>query len=137
MGTLTESAAERLIATRAFDCAPPGFVGAAIDLRGPAKDTRPESDIPEVRRALRHGFICVRPNGNVAVSGPPSPGLDSCLARMSDDLTLLTRTRKAPGGGIRIGLEAGLDGGGPLGLARRWRLAHTVAPVLAAAFANT
>jgi glutamate--cysteine ligase len=46
-----------------------------------------------------------------------------------------------PGGkaavGIRVGLESGLDGGGPLGLPRRWRLAHTLAPVLAAAFANS
>ncbi|MBW6434396.1 glutamylcysteine synthetase [Actinoplanes hulinensis] len=39
--------------------------------------------------------------------------------------------------GIRVGLEAGLDGGGPLGLPRRWALAHTLAPVLAAAFANS
>ena len=39
--------------------------------------------------------------------------------------------------GIRIGLEAGLDGGGLLGLPRRWALAHTLAPVLAAAFANS
>lgn len=39
--------------------------------------------------------------------------------------------------GIRVGLEAGLDGGGPLGLRRRWELAHLLAPVLAAAFANS
>jgi glutamate--cysteine ligase len=36
-----------------------------------------------------------------------------------------------------VGLEAGLAGGGPFGLDRRWTLARQVAPVLAAAFANT
>src|SRR5690348_9875471 len=44
--------------------------------------------------------------------------------------------RFSPEAGIRVGLEAGLEGGGVLGLPRRWRLAHCLAPVLAAAFAN-
>jgi glutamate--cysteine ligase len=39
--------------------------------------------------------------------------------------------------GIRIGLEAGLDGAGPYGQRRRWHLANAIAPVLAAAFANS
>jgi glutamate--cysteine ligase len=38
--------------------------------------------------------------------------------------------------GIRVALEAGTDDDGPLGLRRRWHLAHAIAPVLAAAFAN-
>jgi glutamate--cysteine ligase len=168
MRRLTESAAERLIAEHSFECGPPGFVGAAIDLPGPAAadgedpfagrainrvgpiSEPPAAGVPgsleggaapagEMRRALRHGFAAVRADGSVTVSGPPSPGLESCVARMSDDLA--TMPAIGVGGdaaaGIRIGLEAGLDGAGPLGLARRWRLAHTLAPVLAAAFANT
>jgi glutamate--cysteine ligase len=168
MRRLTESAAERLIAEHSFECGPPGFVGAAIDLPGPAaadaedpfagRGINPAGPISEplaaggpgslegggspageVRRALRHGFAAVRADGSVTVSGPPSPGLESCVARMSDDLA--TMPAIGVGGdaavGVRVGLEAGLDGGGPLGLARRWRLAHTLAPVLAAAFANT
>ncbi|GAA3334751.1 hypothetical protein GCM10020358_00420 [Amorphoplanes nipponensis] len=38
--------------------------------------------------------------------------------------------------GVRVALEAGVAGAGPLGLRRRWDLAHAVAPVLAAAFAH-
>jgi glutamate--cysteine ligase len=169
MGTLTESAAEQLLTARSFTSGPPGFVGAAIDLPGPASTppgpafTSPSSAFAPTgqafappgpafapaspgfeeggtgRRLLRHGFLVARAGGVVTVSGPPSPGLASCLARMSDDLGAAPGVR--PGGGaaagIRVGLEAGLDGSGPLGLARRWRLAHTLAPVLAAAFANS
>jgi glutamate--cysteine ligase len=151
MGRLTETAAEQLIASRALAGGPPGFVGAALDLRGPARDrsVEPETGHRETghretghrptQRALRHGFLLSRSDGTVTLSGPPSPGLESCLARMGDDLATLPGIR--PGGGaaagIRVGLEAGLDGGGPLGLPRRWRLAHTLAPVLAAAFANS
>jgi glutamate--cysteine ligase len=184
MGKFTESAAERLIADRSFECGPPGFVGAAIDLprretaqnapqgreepaielsgregvttapsgRQAAPSARPNRQGPAielpgregasaagVRRTLRHGFLVVRAGGVVTVSGPPSPGLESCLARMSDDLGALpvAGPDRSAVTGIRVGLEAGLDGGGPLGLARRWRLAHTLAPVLAAAFANS
>ncbi|MFI6071329.1 glutamylcysteine synthetase [Actinoplanes sp. NPDC051343] len=178
MGRLTESAAEQLIAARAFNCGPPGFVGAALDRPGRA-------GLP--RQALRHGFLISRAGGVVTVSGPPSPGLESSLTRMAEDLAALRGSRPGrspgsrpenrpgsspdswpenrpgnrpgrspgswlgnspgnspgswPGGGaaagIRVGLESGLDGGGPLGLPRRWRLAHTLAPVLAAAFANS
>ena len=39
--------------------------------------------------------------------------------------------------GIRVALEAGTDDPGPLGLRRRWAVANAVAPVLAAAFANS
>src|SRR4051812_33229047 len=85
MGKLTESAAERLIAERAFTCGPPGFVGAAIDLPDPARLAPGAIDRPEVagaaRVALRHGFLIDRADGTVTVSGPPSPGLESCLAR--------------------------------------------------------
>jgi glutamate--cysteine ligase len=174
MRRLTESAAEQLIAARAFATGPPGFVGAALDLPAPAKLTQTVLDQPApakltqtvldqpaadrgpgrpARWTLRHGFLVERADGTVTVSGPPSPGLESCLARMGDDLATRPEIRpdggaaaeirpgSRPGGGamagIRVGLEAGLDGGGPLGLPRRWSLAHTLAPVLAAAFANS
>ncbi|MCU7727604.1 glutamate-cysteine ligase family protein [Actinoplanes sp. KI2] len=133
MTTLTEHAAEQLIAANAFAPAPPGFVGAAVDV--PAPQVRG-------RHALRHGFLKPGSPRSAIVSGPPSPGLAVCLARMTDDLRAARPLIAPPGdrfspeAGIRVGLEAGLEGGGILGLARRWRLAHRLAPVLAAAFAN-
>ncbi len=195
MGILTEQAAEEFVAARAFVPGLPGFVGIAVDLLvDPAC-------APAGRRPLRHGFLDTRSPRVLAVSGPPSPGLEVALRRMGDDLAAsarvveqhrLTVISQATGSvhpegpvsaigaataGIRLGLEAGLDdhrpgpagdhpagpgghptgaGGnraegspagagehragsdvyGPLGLNRRWRLAHTLAPVLAAAFAN-
>jgi glutamate--cysteine ligase len=153
MRRLTESAAEELIAARAFASGPPGFVGAALDPHGPAglADVAPARPVTgeagreqtpsaaSTRRVLRHGFLVGRADGTVTISGPPSPGLESCPARMGDDVAALPGIRPGRGAaaGIRVGLEAGLDGGGPLGLPRRWRLAHTLAPVLAAAFANS
>ncbi|MET3422882.1 glutamate--cysteine ligase [Actinoplanes tereljensis] len=135
MTQLTEQAAELLIAERAFAPAPPGFVGAAVDV--------PAASPPDSRTRLRHGYLAARSARVAVVSGPPSPGLTNCLDRMAEDLALARPLVAAPGGpvaggaGIRIALEAGLEGGGPLGLVRRWQLAHTLAPVLAAAFANT
>lgn len=155
MDTLSELAAEEFIGARAFMPGLPGFVGIAVDLLvDPAC-------APAGRRPLRHGFLDTRSPRVLVVSGPPSPGLDMALRRMGDDLAASTRVveqhrltvmQQASGtvhpegpvsaigsatAGIRVGLEAGLDGGGPLGLRRRWRLAHTLAPVLAAAFANS
>ncbi|MDI6097138.1 glutamate-cysteine ligase family protein [Actinoplanes sp. NEAU-A12] len=154
MGTLNEQAAEEYIAARAFTPGVPGFVGIAVDLLvDPAC-------APSGRRPLRHGFLDTRSPRILVVSGPPSPGLEVALRRMGDDLDAsarivdrhrLTVVPQATGtlhpespahaivtatAGIRVGLEAGLDGGGPLGLHRRWGLAHMLAPVLAAAFAN-
>jgi len=132
---LTERATELLIADQAFAPAPPGLVGAAIDV--------PAATPPAERTRLRHGFLAARWTRTADVSGPPSPGLDICLSRMAEDLELARPMIADPGGpvadgaGIRVALEAGLEGGGPLGLARRWALAHTLGPVLAAAFANT
>ncbi|MFF5297610.1 glutamate-cysteine ligase family protein [Paractinoplanes globisporus] len=131
MTTLTEQAAEQLIAGHAFAPAPPGFVGAAVDVPASLSGRRP----------LRHGFLAARGPRLAVVSGPPSPGLAVCLDRMTDDLRAARSFVGLPGrpdaeAGIRVGLEAGLEGGGVLGLRRRWRLAHTVAPVLAASFAH-
>ena len=122
MQTFTERAATLLLAENAFTPAVPGFVGAAADLPGTAP----------ARRALRHGFLDTRGDG-ITVSVPPSPGLQSCVARLADDLR--EASPAAGHGGVRIGLEAGIDGPGPAGIAFRWRLAHQIAPVLAAAFA--
>ncbi|SFE33455.1 glutamate--cysteine ligase [Actinoplanes philippinensis] len=155
MGTLSEQAAEEFIAARAFSPGLPGFVGIAVDLLvDPAW-------APAGRRSLRHGFLDARSPQVLVVSGPPSPGLEVALRRMNDDLAASTRIvdrhrltvlpqaagTAHPDGpphafgtataGVRVGLEAGLDGGGPLGLPRRWKLAHLLAPVLAAAFANS
>ncbi|MFI5891881.1 glutamate-cysteine ligase family protein [Actinoplanes sp. NPDC051513] len=161
MTTLTEEAAELLIAGRAFDPAPPGFVGAAVDLPL-ASPGLPAGDVARLatRPALRHGFLTARSPRLAVVSGPPSPGLAVSLSRMTDDLRAarpilgafavpdgriggpsatgagMRAGRPEAAGGIRVGLEAGLEGGGPLGLPRRWILAHKLAPVLAAAFAN-
>ncbi|GAA0484104.1 hypothetical protein Ade02nite_95990 [Paractinoplanes deccanensis] len=136
MTTLTEQTAELLIAAHAFDPATPGFVGATLDL--------PVTAAPAQRVPLRHGFLDPRSPHLATVSGPPSPGLAASLARMRDDLAAAqTHCSQSPcspragAGGVRVALEAGLDAAGPLGLAGRWTLAHTLAPVLAAAFANS
>ena len=139
--TLTERAAALLLADHAFTPATPGFVGAAIDL--PAAGPALAADVLAAlatRPVLRHGFLTARSPRAAVLSGPPSPGVEACLARMADDLAvpLPFPVDDAGSGGIRVALEAGLDGGGgPLDLPRRWALAHTIAPVLAAAFANS
>ncbi|MFI1994032.1 glutamate-cysteine ligase family protein [Actinoplanes sp. NPDC020271] len=153
MTPLTEQAAEEHLAARAFAPGLPGFVGVAVDL------LLDPASAPTGRRPLRHGFLDARSPQVVVVSTPPSPGLEVALRRMSDDLAAATRVMDRHGltvlpvaaeaspadpghtyatgtAGIRIGLETGLDEEGPLGLERRWVLAHTLAPVLAAAFAN-
>ncbi|MFF0379114.1 glutamate-cysteine ligase family protein [Actinoplanes missouriensis] len=154
MIALTEKAAADLLAAEAFSPGLPGFVGIAVDL------LLDPASAPSGRRPLRHGFLDARSPRVMVVSGPPSPGLEVALRRMADDTAASTRLVEKhrltvldqatdtvhPDGpqhalgtataGIRIGLEPGLDGGGPLGLGRRWNLAHTLTPVLAAAFAN-
>ncbi|WP_306215812.1 glutamate-cysteine ligase family protein [Actinoplanes sp. RD1] len=119
---------ETLIASCALVPARPGFVGVEVDL---VPAGRPAAG----RVPLRHGFLEVRPSGPAVLSGPPSPGAAVALTRMTADLALAgPRTFT---GGVRVNLEAGLDERGLLGLPRRWALAHAVAPVLAAAFANS
>ena len=151
MTIMTEQAAALLLAEHAFAPATPGFVGAEVDL------PLGSPGLPDalftalaLRPTLRHGFLTARSARLAVVSGPPSPGLETCLARMADDLAGplplpgmagSDHVGIVPGdgdeGGVRVSLEAGLDGGGPLGLSRRWALAGTLAPVLAAAFANS
>jgi glutamate--cysteine ligase len=156
--SLTEPAAERLVADQAFAPGLPGFVGVAVDLLL----DRPEPAAAAGRVPLRHGFLTAGSARVVVVSGPPSPGLDASAARMTEDLrgalpllgvhpvAVLAEAADAVDpadadddayatatAGVRVGLEAGVDGAGPYGLDRRWQLAHAIAPVLAAAFANS
>jgi glutamate--cysteine ligase len=127
---LTERDAERHLAAHALTAAHPGFVGLVVDLP-------PATTGPAGRSRLRHGFLIVEA-GRVVVSGPPSPGLEIAVARMAEDLDRATTlTSVAPAGrGVRVSLEAGTKDHGPTGLRRRWAVAHAIAPVLAAAFAN-
>ncbi|ROP27419.1 glutamate-cysteine ligase family protein [Couchioplanes caeruleus] len=163
MMPLTERAAEILLAGSAFAPARPGFVGAAVDLllSQPGLPGSLTGSLVEERPRLRHGYLTARSPRVAVVSGPPSPGIDAALARLTDDLALPlplfgghglaileeasdTVDPAAPGAsaawataGVRVALEAGLDEDGLLGLRRRWALAHALAPVLAAAFANS
>lgn len=162
MFSLTERSAEALVADQAFAPGLPGLVGVAVDLLLDDPGV-PESLAGSLtqRPPLRHGFLTARSPRVLVVSGPPSPGVDAAAARMGEDLPmplpLIGGHRVAilqeavdaidplaagpqayatQTAGIRVGLEAGIDGGGPYSLRHRWTLAHTIAPVLAAAFAN-
>lgn len=132
MTPLTEKDAERHLAAHALTAAHPGFVGLSVDLP-------PATPGPAGRSRLRHGFL-IAEAGRVVLSGPPSPGLEVAVQRMAEDLdlaaTLIGRAAAARGAGVRVHLEAGTEDHGPTGVRRRWAVAHAVAPVLAAAFAN-
>jgi len=160
--SLTEPAAERLVADHALTPGLPGLTGVAVDLLldGPGPPAALIGSARD-RTPLRHGFLGARSPRIVVVSGPPSPGIDVCAARMAEDLPLslamlaghrVTVLQEAADAvdpttatddayakataGVRVALEAGVEGDGPYGLRRRWHLAHAIAPVLAAAFAN-
>ena len=47
------------------------------------------------------------------------------------------RTMMCGTASVQVCLDAGLPGGGPAGMARRWRVAHAIGPVLVGAFANS
>jgi len=121
---LTEAEAERHLAAHALLPAHPGFVGLAVDLPHPAP-------APAGTTRLRHGFRTVAADRTV-VSGPPSPGLDIAVRRMTEDLGATH-----PSAAVRVSLEAGTDDHGPTGMSHRWAVAHAIAPVLVAAFANS
>ncbi|PRY32946.1 glutamate-cysteine ligase family protein [Pseudosporangium ferrugineum] len=163
MISLTERAAELLVADTAFAPSRPGFVGVAVDLllAHPGLPGPFTGSLVAERPRLRHGFLTARSARVAVVSGPPSPGIDVAIARMAEDLPLplpllggqgVTVLEEASDdvdpavagpspawgtAGVRVALEAGLDEDGLLGLRRRWALAHALAPVLAAAFANS
>lgn len=162
MTPLTETAAERHLRDTALIPAAPGFVGVAADLLLSAPGI-PFSLVESLtdRPQLRHGFITARSARVIVVSGPPSPGLDACAERMAEDIAMPapligghrlaildeaadTVSSTSPPAllgsataGIRVALEAGLDGAGPYGMRHRWAVAQAIAPVLAAAFANS
>ena len=159
MSALTEEAAERYVAEHSFVTGAPGFVGAVVQFL--ATPLMPGGPVPAgpVFHRLRHGHLTGALDDVLSVSTPPSPGLDVCERRTAEDLAmardLLARHGLAPGeraldpypgadrqvrrgtAGVRVCLDAGLDGAGPAGLARRWAVAHSVGPVLVAAFANS
>jgi glutamate--cysteine ligase len=132
MEPLTEREAERRLAAHALTAAYPGLIGLTLDLP-------PATVAPAGRSRLRHGFL-IAEAGRVVLSGPPSPGLEVAVDRMADDLghaaTLIGRAAAARGAAVRVNLEAGTDDHSPTGMRRRWAVAHAIAPVLAAAFAN-
>jgi glutamate--cysteine ligase len=147
---LTEQAAETWIAEHCFDTGPAGFVGATVEMLPVALMPLDVPDGPVFRR-LRHGHLSGAYAEVLAVSVPPSPGLDSCVRRAAEDVALardvLARHGYAAGeraldpytpgcergAAVRICLDAGLDGPD---LARRWAVAHAAGPVLAGAFAH-
>lgn len=159
---LTEAAAARQVRAAALVPAAPGFVGVAADLllSSPGVPFSLVGSLVE-RPPLRHGFLTARSERVLVVSGPPSPGLDVCVERMAEDIALpgplvaghgitilgeasdRISPRSSPDllgpatAGVRVALEAGLDDDGPYGLRRRWAVAQAIAPVLAAAFANS
>ena len=162
MTPLTETAAVRHLTHTALTPATPGFVGVAADLLLTAPGV-PFSLVGSLRDRppLRHGFLTARSARVIVVSGPPSPGLDICADRMARDIAMPVPlvgghglavldeaadsvTPSSPAAllgtataGIRVALEAGIDGAGPYGLRHRWAVAQAIAPVLAAAFANS
>lgn len=170
--SLTEPAIELLVATQALTPGLPGLTGLAVDLLL-EEPGLPDPQVGPLRRRppLRHGFLSARSRRILVVSGPPSPGMEVCAARMTEDLRLSSPriagfgiaghdgarpvigvrdeaadsidpavaddgTFATATAGVRVALEAGTENDGPFGLRRRWQLAHAIAPVLAAAFAN-
>ncbi|RZU54367.1 glutamate--cysteine ligase [Krasilnikovia cinnamomea] len=158
MITLTEAAAEEHLAATAFTPAAPGLLGLTVELllERPGLP-QPLVESLAARPRMRHGYLTARSARVLVASGPPSPGIESCAERMAQDLdsaralvtghglgVLDTAADATPGApqayataGVRVALEAGTEDAGPGGTARRWQVAQAVAPVLAAAFANS
>ncbi|GAB1691879.1 glutamate-cysteine ligase family protein [Krasilnikovia sp. M28-CT-15] len=158
MITLTEAAAEEHLAATAFTPAAPGLLGLTVELllERPGLP-QPLMEPLAARPRMRHGYLTARSARVLVVSGPPSPGIESCAERMAQDLgatralvaghgitVLDTAADATPGApqayasaGVRVALEAGTEDAGTGGMARRWQVAQAVAPVLAAAFANS
>jgi glutamate--cysteine ligase len=147
---LTERAAEDWLARHCFDTGPAGFVGATVELL-PVPLLPVDGPPGPVIRRLRHGHLSGDYAGVVAVSSPPSPGLDVCVRRTEEDVALARDVLARHGFGVgeraldpyTAGVPAAaavrvcLDAGDEESLARRWAAAHAVGPVLAGAFANS
>jgi glutamate--cysteine ligase len=162
MTWLTEQSAERHVAEHSFDTGPIGFVGATVEML-PVALLPVDAPAGPVLARLGHGYLAGDYAGVLAVSTPPSPGLDVAVRRVGADLAaaraLLARHGFAPSeravathrtgtpaddaavgvpgtatAAVRVCLDAGAEGAD---LRRRWAVAQAVAPVLAAAFANS
>ena len=118
---LTEAAAEEHAATAAFRTGVPGFVGAEVEwlvrrVTEPSRRVSPGGlaaavaaagahtggapagpDEPGWSTWLRHGRLTVTAGGAVTVSTPPSPGVDVCARRTSDDLANVRRALRGAG----------------------------------------
>ncbi|MFI6348537.1 ergothioneine biosynthesis glutamate--cysteine ligase EgtA [Streptomyces sp. NPDC050560] len=64
---------------------------------------------------------------------PRYDALESCLDRAGPE----GRAMMCSSASVQVCVDAGHEAPGPLGHARRWRLAHLLGPVLVAAFANS
>jgi glutamate--cysteine ligase len=154
MTRLSEEHAERYVADHAFDTGPAGFVAAVVEFLPVAllPADRPPGPVFE---PLRHGHLAGDYAGVLRVSTPPAPGLDVAVRHIAVDLAqaraVLARAGFAPAeraldthrpaspdekfqettASVRICLDAGPDA------ERRWTTAQAIAPVLAAAFANS
>jgi glutamate--cysteine ligase len=146
----TEHSLAEHLDRRCFELGPTGFVTVTVDVLPVALVPMPPPAEP-VSARLRHGLLSGDFAGVLTVSTPASPGLDVAVRRMTADLglarSLMAREGFAPGeravdphgaAGVAAGVRIGLDAGATTAdLDRRWRLAHAVGPVLAAAFANS
>jgi glutamate--cysteine ligase len=154
MTRLSEEHAEQYAAEHAFDTGPAGFVAAAVEFL-PVALVPADHPPGAVFEPLRHGHLAGDYAGVLRVSTPPAPGLDVAVRHLTADLaqarSLLARAGFAPGeravdthrpeipeakfqdttASVRICLDAGPDA------ERRWTTAQAIAPVLAAAFANS
>ncbi|MET9802551.1 ergothioneine biosynthesis glutamate--cysteine ligase EgtA [Streptomyces sp. NPDC006368] len=103
--------------------------------------TTVSADLTAVRTALRAMDLALAGYG-IDPWQPPRPRL---LHEPRYDAMETYLDRSGPAGrammrdsaALQISLDAGYEEPGPLGFARRWRLAHALGPVLIAAFANS
>ncbi|MEU8953371.1 ergothioneine biosynthesis glutamate--cysteine ligase EgtA [Streptomyces sp. NPDC048518] len=99
-----------------------------------------QADLGVVRDALRPHRLTLsgvgadpwRPPARI-LREPRYDALESCLDRGGP----AGRRMMCSTASVQICLDAGYEEPGPLGYARRWRLAHLLGPVLVAAFANS
>ncbi|MFI7320625.1 ergothioneine biosynthesis glutamate--cysteine ligase EgtA [Streptomyces venezuelae] len=99
-----------------------------------------QADLDVVRDALRPHRLTLsgvgadpwRPPSRI-LREPRYDALESCLDRGGP----AGRRMMCSTASVQICLDAGYEEPGPLGYARRWRLAHLLGPVLVAAFANS
>ena len=162
---LTLQGAKDLVFQGAQPAGPPHSVGLEIELLPSAPHDDVVSTLSGVQWP-GGSRLTFEPGGQVELSGPCLDSADAACAAMADDLAVLRRTGLAvegigmdpAGGRARVldppryrameayfnqsgrtmmcdtaALQVNVDNGDD----RRWRLVHTLGPVLAAAFANS